>query len=348
VSGEAYDITALVSERELPQHVQMVWHGVNDEWNLRQFLTSPVTWGECDLRVDPLGRLVLRHDPFDDTPWRAEEQLLRLSKLIDALREHDRGLKLDLKQSDSETLQAALGLIDGRLPEDRLWFNATIESLGEPGFRELAANYPTAIRQCPIDFLAPLVFSAPGRAKELLDMLRGWGVNRFSIAWGTPHTRRLFDQLERWGHDMNIYAVPDLAAFLQAALLLPRSLTADFNFPHWHYFGRGSGAHLDHHTYRLDRPSQPTSQAKKAPSEPWSSAQGWPGNSQSGNRALQATSPAAQPPSRIMRPRTPIPQIPHEDEALPFGDAGIRSRVAAELAAVRGSSCSRARAGSRN
>src|SRR5215218_4440245 len=62
VSGEAYDITALVSEREVPQHVQMVWHGVNDEWNLRQFLASPVTWGECDLRVDPLGRLVLRHD----------------------------------------------------------------------------------------------------------------------------------------------------------------------------------------------------------------------------------------------------------------------------------------------
>jgi hypothetical protein len=90
-------------------------------------------------------------------------------------------------------------------------------------------------------------------------MLRRWGINRFSIAWGTPHTRRLFDQLQRWGHDMNIYAVPDLAAFLQAALLLPRSLTADFNFPQWHYFGRGSGEHLDHHTYRVDRPrSQPT------------------------------------------------------------------------------------------
>jgi hypothetical protein len=214
-----------------------------------------VTWGECDLRVDPLGRLVLRHDSFEDTPWRAEERLLRLPELVDAFGEHDRGLKLDLKQPDHDVLHAALELIDGRLPEDRLWFNATIDSLGEPGFRELAANYPTAIRQCPIDFLAPLVFSAPGRAKELLDMLRGWGVNRFSIAWGTPHTRRLFDQLERWGHDMNIYAVPDLAAFLQAALLLPRSLTADFNFPQWHYFGRGSGEHLDHHTYRLNRPA---------------------------------------------------------------------------------------------
>jgi hypothetical protein len=75
---------------------------------------------------------------------------------------------------------------------------------------------------------------------------------------GTPRTRRLFDQLQRWSHDVNIYAVPDLAAFLQAALLLPRSLTADFDFPQWHYFGRGSGEHLSHHTYRLDRASQPT------------------------------------------------------------------------------------------
>jgi phosphoglycolate phosphatase-like HAD superfamily hydrolase len=253
VSGEAYDITALVSEGQIPQHVQMVWHGVNDEWNLRQFLASRVTWGECDLRVDPLERLVLRHDSFEETPWRVEERLLRLPELVDAFGEHDRALKLDLKQADHDVLHAVLKLIDGRLPEERLWFNAAIESLGEPGFRQLAARYPSAIRQCPIDFAAPLVFSAPGHAKELLDMLCGWGVNRFSIAWGTPHTRRLFDQLERWGHDVNIYAVPDLAAFLQAALLLPRSLTADFNFPQWHYFGRGSGAHLDHHTYRLDR-----------------------------------------------------------------------------------------------
>ena len=105
---------------------------------------------------------MLRHDSFEDTPWRAEERLLRLPELVDAFGEHDRGLKLDLKQPDHDVLHAALELIDGRLPEDRLWFNATIESLGEPGFRELAANYPTAIRQCPIDFLAPLVFSAPG------------------------------------------------------------------------------------------------------------------------------------------------------------------------------------------
>ena len=57
---------------------------------------------------------------------------------------------------------------------------------------------------------------------------------------------------------MNIYAVPDLEAFLQAALLLPRSLTADFNFPQWHYFGRGSGERRDYYQYRLVPSGAPT------------------------------------------------------------------------------------------
>ena len=36
--------------------------------------------------------------------------------------------------------------------------------------------------------------------------------------------------------------VPDLEAFLEAALLLPASVTADFNFPEWNYDGRGPAA----------------------------------------------------------------------------------------------------------
>jgi hypothetical protein len=35
VSGKIYDITELIQESTLPQHIQFVWHGVNDEANLR-------------------------------------------------------------------------------------------------------------------------------------------------------------------------------------------------------------------------------------------------------------------------------------------------------------------------
>jgi hypothetical protein len=46
--------------------------------------------------------------------------------------------------------------------------------------------------------------------------------------------------VEELGWEINLYGVPDLESFLEAALLLPTSLTADFNFPEWNYFGRGS------------------------------------------------------------------------------------------------------------
>ena len=33
--------------------------------------------------------------------------------------------------------------------------------------------------------------------------------------------------------------------------MLPRSLTADFNFPAWHYYGCGSGEERAYHHYEL-------------------------------------------------------------------------------------------------
>jgi hypothetical protein len=50
---------------------------------------------------------------------------------------------------------------------------------------------------------------------------------------------------------VNLYAVDGLEQFLHAVVLLPRSVTADFNFPEWHYFGRAG--HQDrYHRYTVD------------------------------------------------------------------------------------------------
>jgi len=250
VSGRSYDVTALISERGLPGHVQLVWHGVNDVANLRQFLASAVRWCECDVRVDPLDRLVLRHDSFDETPWSPEERCPDLAETLVAVTGRDRAVKLDLK-TGGEGLDRVLGLLDDLGVDDEdLWFNGGIESLGEEGFRKLRAARPGAVVQCPIDFLTPLVLGAPAHARAVLAGIGEWGIDRVSLAWGGPHARTVFDRLDRWGHDVNLYAVPDLESFLQAALLLPTSLTADFNFPAWHYFGRGSGERQAYHRYR--------------------------------------------------------------------------------------------------
>jgi hypothetical protein len=61
--------------------------------------------------------------------------------------------------------------------------------------------------------------------------------------------RRTIERLEAHGWETNVYAVPDLQSFLEAAVLLPTSVTADFNFPRWRHFGRGSGEHGVKHLY---------------------------------------------------------------------------------------------------
>ena len=45
---------------------------------------------------------------------------------------------------------------------------------------------------------------------------------------------------------------------MRAVLLEPRSITADFNFPEWHYYGRGSGQKGQYHEYSLEDESVPS------------------------------------------------------------------------------------------
>ena len=90
------------------------------------------------------------------------------------------------------------------------------ESLAEPGFRLIAQTHPGAVIQCPIDFLAPLAAAAHEDAERMLERLRSWGINRFSIAWRTTNRHMLFDSVERWGFEINLYDVPDIEAFLRA------------------------------------------------------------------------------------------------------------------------------------
>jgi len=147
-------------------------------------------------------------------------------------------------------LDKVLELVSERgMTDESLWFNANIERLMERGFTRLVDAHSNAIIQCPIDFLAPLIMAAPRQAHNTLQMLTGWGINRFSISWEWPNLRELFDQMDQWGYQVNIYSVPDLEAFLQAVLLLPRSVTSDFNFPQWHYYGHGSGENGIHVAY---------------------------------------------------------------------------------------------------
>jgi hypothetical protein len=239
--GREYDIAGLVSEEELARRVEFVWHGVNDPDNLREFLASAVRWAEVDVRRDPLDRIVLRHDSFDITPWHRAERPFLLDDCLAAVRADGRAAKLDFKEG-GEVLERALTAVERLGFEDTsLWFNSNIDCLGQQGFEDLRSRYPQATISCPVDFLAPLVLAVPEAADAALAVLGGCGVSRLSLAWTTSRFHDVLERLESLDWDVNIYALPNLAAFVEAALLIPRSLTADFNFPEWDYHGRGSG-----------------------------------------------------------------------------------------------------------
>ena len=250
IQGRDYALAELVpGEEALPRSVQLAWHGVNDPANLRQFMSSDVFWAEIDVRDDPAGELILRHDSFQTTPALPNEEWLIYEDTLAELANSGVGIKFDIKGGPDVLDRVLKSVASWQLPDDRLWFNGDIEAIREEGFRRIRAAHPAAIVQCPIGWLNPLQHAAPDEARRLLGLLTDWGMSRFSVDWEDANARALLKQLSGWGYEVNFYGVPDLEGFLEAVVLLPRSVTSDFNFPQWEYYGRGAGKHGRLFTY---------------------------------------------------------------------------------------------------
>ena len=248
VTGRGYRLREFVPQGSIPSRVEFVWHGVNDGVNLERFLDSDVRWAEIDVRRDPVGRLVLRHDDFVEMPWRRDESPLLTAHTIDRLFDAGRSVKLDLKEGGATLAETVDMVVRAGVRDDRVWFNAELPSLGAHGFSAIRKRFPRSTMSTPVDFLVPLLLAAETAVDDTLQLLRGWGVSRLSLAW-SPLARRCVDLLETKGWEVNLYGIPDLEVFLEASLLLPTSITADFNFPEWGYLGRGSGANGVVHVY---------------------------------------------------------------------------------------------------
>ncbi|HKY64167.1 MAG TPA: hypothetical protein VJR29_12200 [bacterium] len=232
LSGREYNLTELLSEERLPPHVQLIWQGVNDEANLRQFLASNIRWGEMDIRLQ-------------------DEESLEVSSFLSRLRGSDKSVLLDLHDGGNclDRVIDALHVCD--FPESRLGFKGELNRIEESGVRLLSVAFPGSLLQCSIDFLVPMLAAAPEQAKRFLDRMVNWGINRFGLSWailkpGGP----ALEQLEKWGYPVALEEVPDLEAFLKASLLLPAAIASDFNFPQWCYYGRGAGGPKRPHLYQ--------------------------------------------------------------------------------------------------
>jgi len=218
VAGDRYELTSLIQEDALPKHIQFVWNGVLENSNLRQFLGSGVHWGKVEIEQD---------------------ELLRLEVILPKVRKFEKRLLVEFK--------GGLSLVDGVIdvldrfgvPDQELWFHVDLSRLGEEGGRVLSAAFPKALMQCSVDFLSHMILADPEESLKTFQRLRQWGFKRFSVTWNQSQARKVIERLQSWGLEVHIDGVQNLEEFLQAALLLPRSIASDFNFPQWQYYGHG-------------------------------------------------------------------------------------------------------------
>ena len=235
VTGVDYNIDGLITAGDIVGHVQLVNSGIATTRDLARAIDEPVAWLGSTLKADAYGRIEL------DTAGSATavSDSLSIDSVLTQVRHVDRSVRLDLTSPDLvDQVLAATARTD--TSGERLWVSGPLELLGEYGVRALRKAHPEATISCPVDFLAPLAFAAIEQALETLDLLRAWGVNRVSIRWTQPRVRRLLGVLQAWGQEVDIYDLPDRTSSLEAAVLLPRSVTSDWLLAEEHSNDRGA------------------------------------------------------------------------------------------------------------
>jgi len=242
-------ISKLKKSKLINNEVDYTWHGINDPSNLYFFLISDIEWGECDIRQDEDGKLILRHDSFEECPEQEWEDYLYFEELLILFKRYNKKLKLDLKEGGDTCNKVIKLLLKYGFEEDELWFNSEIQVLEKEGFDLFIKNFPKSIFQCPVDFIHPLVFSNPSELSAIVNSLMQLGINRFSINWSKPAKMKVLKLFYSHQLEVNIYGVNNWDEFKFASKLNPKSLTSDFNFPNIGYFGRGSGKKLRYFNY---------------------------------------------------------------------------------------------------
>lgn len=227
VSGTDYEVSELMDDR-LPRHIQFVWRALNDRDRLERFLASNVQWGELDVRRDPVtGDLIVRPYDLGSTPLAACEELLQLDEALLMLGEHEKGVKLHVREGGSVLLDLVSEVTRLGFQPERLWFGGRVDVLAAAGFALLADRLPSSLREAHADFLAPLALAEPVIGLQMIAMLRGWGIDRVSLSWNVGRKAELLEYLLDAGMGIDLRDLPDAEALLSAVLLGPDSITAD-------------------------------------------------------------------------------------------------------------------------
>ncbi len=225
VRGRYYDVEELAPRQQPLRHIQLVWQCNYSRKSLAVFIGSNIHWIEFNLNQ----ALKSQHERDGD---------LSLFECLDFIATADKFVKFNVDESTliferAFEIAALYGFTD-----NALWFKlGDVHVLRENGLKRLQDVYPKAIVEYDIDFLARTILNEPDEALEMLTILRNMGIDRFSLTRGKPAWRRIAGDVAKWGFDVHINTITSFNNFLQAALFTPRSMTLNFGFDGWRYFG---------------------------------------------------------------------------------------------------------------
>lgn len=228
VKGRDYNVGDLTSDKPLPRHIQLVWQCSYNRKSFAAFIGSNIHWLEIDLGS------ALKSKYKDD-------QGLSLFECLDFAAAGEKCVKFDVGKSILVYERALETAAAYGFTGKNLWFKLDdAHVLRGHYLARLKEIYPEAIVEYDINFLARSVLDEPSAAREILLLLKKAGVARFSLKRGKPAWRRIASDVATWGFDVHIDSIASFENFLQTALLTPRSMTLNFGFSGWSYFGSGS------------------------------------------------------------------------------------------------------------
>lgn len=217
------------SAGKLPAHVQFARSGINTINELEKFVFSENRWAGIDVRLDTVNdSLIVRKEPFEKKPPSANEEFIPFEECLGKLYSNNKAAQINIE--GGHVVEKIINTLSGEDVRDHyLWFNAGIDCLTGHQFINLSVNFPGSVIQCNTDFIVPLIREAPDNALKILDSLSAWGVNRFSFNWDLIREKQVVDFMNDNGYEVNFYNIADLDNLVRAILMLPRSVTYDFD-----------------------------------------------------------------------------------------------------------------------
>lgn len=237
VDGDKYDISELITEDLLPSHIAFVWNGMNNKKNLRKYLESNVNWAELDVRRLPTnGQIVLYHDSIESS---INMSLTSFETMLKELLDHHRKIKLVFKEDEQLLFDTIRILQNYKIADSHLWFHLLLDRFSKESIQRIHTIFPNAIVSVVIDYIIPVMQILPERSVDVLNTLKAWGINRFSISWMSTNKAVFVEKMQQLGMQYSFRDVSSLDSFLHAVLLQPIAITSNFYFPKWQYYGLG-------------------------------------------------------------------------------------------------------------